>query len=371
MAKAADRWGYDMIGIADTPGNAMDPWVAATIVSREAGPRPVSLSLRHQPLPRGIRPSPRPPYRRWKPARPGPRGARAGDRATAGTHNLGLPSSNLSELNDGIRFIKPLISGEPASLGEAEAPYSLGPRGRARLHGGIGPEDAAAGGAGSQTGPSSISASPATISNTPNPWSRKARGSAAAGASELETWQIASLDCNRDGDAARSRVGAILGLHGGRLHPLLRRPRRTRRARRVTTSRFGSCAGATAPAPGDAGRTAGRRARAVSTTWRDASRFYGTPDRCLDQLRAARAAGLKRVMFTVSVASDPAGDGGNCSESRSLPAIRADSVNVDRSPPLPPTGARPRPCRAFSRRTLVGRKNRLRAWTEHRLSQIT
>ena len=25
MAEAADRFGYDMVGIADTPGNAMDP----------------------------------------------------------------------------------------------------------------------------------------------------------------------------------------------------------------------------------------------------------------------------------------------------------------------------------------------------------
>ena len=33
MAKAADRYGFDLIGIADTPGNAMDPWVAATMVA--------------------------------------------------------------------------------------------------------------------------------------------------------------------------------------------------------------------------------------------------------------------------------------------------------------------------------------------------
>ena len=33
MAKAADHYGFDLIGIADTPGNAMDPWVAATMVA--------------------------------------------------------------------------------------------------------------------------------------------------------------------------------------------------------------------------------------------------------------------------------------------------------------------------------------------------
>ncbi len=40
-----------------------------------------------------------------------------------------------------------------------------------------------------------------------------------------------------------------------------------------------------------------------------AGRFaiLGTPAECLEQLHAAHAAGLRRVMVTVSVASDPAG----------------------------------------------------------------
>jgi len=33
MAAAADHFGYDMIGIADTPGNAMDPWISSTMVA--------------------------------------------------------------------------------------------------------------------------------------------------------------------------------------------------------------------------------------------------------------------------------------------------------------------------------------------------
>ena len=34
LAERADRYGYAMIGIADTPGNAMDPWVSAAMVAR-------------------------------------------------------------------------------------------------------------------------------------------------------------------------------------------------------------------------------------------------------------------------------------------------------------------------------------------------
>jgi hypothetical protein len=39
MANAADRYGFDLIGIADTPSNSMDPWVAATMVA-DATERP-------------------------------------------------------------------------------------------------------------------------------------------------------------------------------------------------------------------------------------------------------------------------------------------------------------------------------------------
>ena len=42
MAQAADAHGYDMVGIADTPGIAMDPWVATTLLAtdtRRAGSR--------------------------------------------------------------------------------------------------------------------------------------------------------------------------------------------------------------------------------------------------------------------------------------------------------------------------------------------
>src|SRR5262249_11484047 len=35
MAEAADGFGYDMVGIADTPGNAMDPWVATTLLAAQ------------------------------------------------------------------------------------------------------------------------------------------------------------------------------------------------------------------------------------------------------------------------------------------------------------------------------------------------
>src|SRR5436189_4996104 len=36
ISERADRYGYVMVGIADTPGNAMDPWVATTLLAAAA-----------------------------------------------------------------------------------------------------------------------------------------------------------------------------------------------------------------------------------------------------------------------------------------------------------------------------------------------
>ena len=44
MAAAAEQYGYDMIGIADAPGNAMDPWVAAIMVAQATARSSISAS---------------------------------------------------------------------------------------------------------------------------------------------------------------------------------------------------------------------------------------------------------------------------------------------------------------------------------------
>ena len=45
LAERADRYGYAMIGIADTPGNAMDPWVSAAMVARASQRTQVALCV--------------------------------------------------------------------------------------------------------------------------------------------------------------------------------------------------------------------------------------------------------------------------------------------------------------------------------------
>src|SRR5215471_7099960 len=89
LAERADRYGYAMIGIADTPGNAMDPWVSAAMVARD-----------HISNARAVL------------------GIGAGH---SGTKNVGLAKSRANELAEGVTFIKTLLKGAPATLGEASA----------------------------------------------------------------------------------------------------------------------------------------------------------------------------------------------------------------------------------------------------------
>ena len=118
LAERADRYGYAMVGIADTPGNAMDPWVSAAMVARVSRRARVAVcvtnlltrhpaitaaavaSLDHVSNGRAVL------------------GIGAGH---SGTKNVGLPKSRASELAEGVTFIKTLLQGAPATLRGASA----------------------------------------------------------------------------------------------------------------------------------------------------------------------------------------------------------------------------------------------------------
>ena len=317
MAAAADRYGFDMIGIADTPGNAMDPWVAATLVARATRNTQIALCVtnlesRHPAVSAAAIGSLELIARGRSVL-----GLGAGH---SGTQNLGVPSSKRGDLDDGIRFIKTLISGAPATLKGASAHIPWVPPGARVFLAASGRKTlrlagAAADGAFINFGikAENLSQSEATVAD----------GARSAGRvpGDVETWQIASLDCNHDGAAARHKVGAILAFMAGGyilsssdlaergVPPDYHEPVRELRRRYSTR-------------PGDADA---RLVDELGLFDYLSGRFatYGTPAQCLDQLRAARDAGLRRVMFTVSVASDPAGTVELFGE-HVLPAIRAD-----------------------------------------------
>src|SRR5436305_14959285 len=110
ISQAADRYGYAMIGIADTPGNAMDPWVAATLVARATTKVRVSICVtnlltRHPSVSAAAIAS---------------LNEVSNGRATlgmgaghSGTKNLGLARSTAREMGQGVAYIKALLRGNP------------------------------------------------------------------------------------------------------------------------------------------------------------------------------------------------------------------------------------------------------------------
>jgi alkanesulfonate monooxygenase SsuD/methylene tetrahydromethanopterin reductase-like flavin-dependent oxidoreductase (luciferase family) len=131
-----------------------------------------------------------------------------------------------------------------------------------------------------------------------------ARGAARAGrpAQSLDTWQIACLDCHPDRDVSRRKVGAILAFVSGYVigtgdlaargvpAPLIGPLQELRR--RYSTR------------PGDADARMVEELGLFDYLSQRLS-IWGSPEDCLAQALAAKAAGARRLMFTVSLAADP------------------------------------------------------------------
>ena len=298
LAERADRYGYAMVGIADTPGNAMDPWVSAALVARASRRARVAICVtnlitRHPAISAAAIAS----LDQVSDGR-AVLGIGAGH---SGTRNVGLEKSTARELADGAIFIRTLLSGAPATLGTADAhlPWikHVPPVFIAASH----PRPLAAAGRAADgafvnfgLGADNISASEQHIAD----------GAAAAGRkpNDVEIWQVAALDCSEDRNLARGKIGAMLAFLAGyviggkdlgvrgvpaALHaPLLE-------LRRRYSTR-----------PGEADVKLVQDLGLFDYLSRRLA-ICGNPQDCLAQALAAKAAGAKRLMLTVSLASDP------------------------------------------------------------------
>jgi 5,10-methylenetetrahydromethanopterin reductase len=298
MAARADRYGYAMVGVADTPGNAMDPWISAAMVARATQHARVAIcvtnlvsrhasvsaaaiaSLDHISSGRAVL------------------GIGAGH---SGTRNLGLGKSTAKEQGEGVRFIRQLLRGEPARLGDATAhlPWvkHAPPVFLAASH----PKTLAAAGAHADgvfanfgLGADNIRDSEAHIHN--------AAQAAGRAPGDVEIWQIGALDCNDDGDLAREKIGAMLAFLAG--YVIGDKKLETRGVPEPLRAPLLELRRRYSTRPGDADIRLVRELGLFDYLSRRLA-ICGTPQECLAQARAAKNAGARRLMLTVSLAADP------------------------------------------------------------------
>jgi alkanesulfonate monooxygenase SsuD/methylene tetrahydromethanopterin reductase-like flavin-dependent oxidoreductase (luciferase family) len=297
MATLAERDGWDLLGIADTPGNAMDVWVALTLAATRTERVPLAacvtnLESRHPAITAGAATS--------ADAVANGRLLLGVGRGHSGVANLGAAASADAAFRDGLAFMRALLAGERASL-NGGAPVQLPPGRRVPVY-------AAA------SGPSALRTAGAVADGAFVNYGLQAEHVAHAralleqgatqarrAAAELDTWWIACLDCAPSREAAHAQLGTILGFVAAyilgsapeargvprELIPAVRELRATYTTRRRDM---------------DAGLV---QRLGLFNYLRRRLAIAGTPEDCIEQARAARAAGARQLMFTVSLAGDP------------------------------------------------------------------
>ena len=289
--------GYDLVGIADTPGNAMDVWVALAVAASRNERVPLAacvtnLVTRHPGITAGA--------------------AAAIDALSKGRFTLGVGTGHSGVVNvgdeasrprafrEGLGFVRAVLAGERASYDGAS--LQLPHLGRAV------PVYAAASGPNALTTAGAVADGAFVNYGLQAEHVRSARATIAGGAREtarspddLDVWWIACLDVAPRREDALEKLGNILGFVGAyvvgpaperrdvpsELIPAVRELRQTYTTRRsemdpALTKRLG-----------------------IFDYLRRRLAIAGTPDDCVEQVRAAIAAGATRLMFTVSLASDP------------------------------------------------------------------
>jgi len=219
----------------------------------------------------------------------------------SGTRNLGLRRSTAKELGAGVGFIKALLRGQSATFEgtAAQLPWvkRAPPVFLAASHpGALQIAGEVADGVFTNFGLSA--------ENIRQSEGMVLHGIEAAGrrTETVELWQIAALDCCENGDQARAKIGAMLAFLAGyvidsrdlesRGVPPPYREGLLELHRRYSTR------------PGEADNQLVKDLGLFDYLARRLS-ICGTPAECLAQAREAKRAGAKRLMLTVSLASDP------------------------------------------------------------------
>jgi 5,10-methylenetetrahydromethanopterin reductase len=297
MARLGEDTGFDLVGIADTPGNALDPWVAMTLAaaatSRVALATCVTnLVTRHPSITASAAAS--------VDAAAGGRTILGVGAGHSGVANVGGVPSRASDLREGLAFLKAALSGAPASWRGAPTHLAWIKRPVPVYAAASGPAALRAAGAAADGAFVNYGLGAQHVSRVRGLIAEGAAG-ARRPASEIDVWSIACLDVAERREAAFEKLGNILGFvaayilgpdPAGRgvppdLVPAVHELRATYTTRQrdmdpALTKRLG-----------------------LFDYLRARLAIAGTPEDCVAQVRAAEAAGVTQLMFTVSLAGDP------------------------------------------------------------------
>src|SRR5262245_24792359 len=121
MARLGEEHGFDMVGIADTPGNAMDPWVAMTLAAGATSRVRLAtcvtnLVTRHPAITASAAAS--------VDAVANGRTVLGIGAGHSGVANIGGTPSGASALREGLAFLRTALDGEPAVWRGAETHLS-------------------------------------------------------------------------------------------------------------------------------------------------------------------------------------------------------------------------------------------------------
>jgi len=297
MARLGEDLGFDLVGIADTPVNAMDPWVALTLAA--AATTRVRLAMcvtnlvsRHPAATAAAAAS-------VELVAPGRvvLGVGAGH---SGVTSVGGAPAGPRALRDGVECLKTLLRGERATYAGAEVQLPWVRRAVPVYAAASGPAALRAAGAVADGVFVNYGLEPALVRDAAA-LIRAGAEAAGDGARDLEAWHVACLDCSDAREEAFEKLGNILGFVGAyilggaperRGVPAELQPA-ARRLRETYTTRQGEM---------DPGLV---RRLGLFDYLRRRLAIAGTPADCIEQVRAARQAGVRRLMFTVSLASDP------------------------------------------------------------------
>ena len=299
MARLGEEHGFDMVGIADTPGNAMDPWVAMTLAASATSRIRLAtcvtnLVTRHPAITASAAAS--------VDAVSGGRSILGIGTGHSGVANVGGAPSGAGVLREGVAFLRTALSGEPAAWRGVTTHL---PWVRSRV-----PVYAAASGPDALRGAGAV-ADGAFVNYGLGPEHvARARelieaGARAAGrlVTDVDVWSIACLDVCPRREEAFEKLGNILGFVAAYIlgpDPVERGvPSElvsgVQELRASYTTRQREMDAALVKRLGLFDYLRARLAVA------------GTPDDCVEQVRAAEAAGATQLMFTVSLAADPVG----------------------------------------------------------------